>query len=236
MRATIKAYSATVLPFPSIIIPLSVFFATKNDQDTYPTGEQQEKLESWIWRSFFSRRYSKRLEQLNLDIKEISKIKDNVDNKLGEFSVDIDESFFRNTAFSINTVNTKTFILMLASENPLNFISGSPVSLEPVLRNCNKKEFHHVYPRKYLIERGYSNRDLNCIANFVLLSKADNNKLGGNAPSIYRKVMRSNDEAVRLILKRSLCPLDIFHDDYTRFLDARTIILLDKAKQLMRID
>jgi hypothetical protein len=122
---------------------------------------------------------------------------------------------------------------MIANEGPLNFISGSPVALEPVLRNCNKKEFHHVYPKKYLIEQGIPVKEINSLLNFVMLSKADNNKLGGNRPSLYKPNMKNNEEAVRLILKRALCPEDIFHDDNKRFFEERIVLLINKANELM---
>jgi hypothetical protein len=152
LRTSVKAYSASVLPFPSIIIPLSVYFATENDQDTHPSADAQERLVRWVWRTLFSRRYSKRLEQLNDDISEMFKLRAGAANTLGDFNVELNGDFFIRSQFNLNAANTKTFILMLASEGPLNFINGSSVSVEPVLRACNKKEFHHVYPRKFLSE------------------------------------------------------------------------------------
>ncbi len=233
LRSSLNAYSADVLPFPSIIIPLTVYFASTSDQDTHPTADVHARIERWAWRTFFSRRYSKRLEQMNADIKEMQRLKLKGSSSLGEFVVDLDTDFFRKTQFSLNTANTKTFILMLAREGPSNFVNGSPVSIEPVLRNCNKKEFHHVYPRKFLSDQGVSNNDINAIVNFVVLSKADNNKLGGVAPSKYRAIMPASAESVRIILTKALCPLDIFHDTYTRFCDERAKLLVSKAKKLM---
>src|SRR4030095_11263571 len=117
---------------------------------------------------------------------EMQLLKRNQPNKLGIFDVEINETFFTKTSFSLGTVNTKTFILMLASEGALNFLSGSPISLEPVLRNCNKREFHHIFPKKFLTDSKVADARINALTNFVLLSKADNNQLGGVAPSIYR--------------------------------------------------
>ena len=131
---------------------------------------------------------------MNTDIHEMHLLKEQKPNKLGIFDVEIDKSFFTKTTFSISTVNTKTFILMLANEGSLNFISGSPITLEPVLRSCNKREFHHVFPKKFLSDSGFSNNRINALTNFVLLSKADNNKLGGVAPSVYRKRMPTSEE------------------------------------------
>lgn len=235
LRTNFKVYSTQVLPFPTIIIPLSVFFSTANDQDTHPSEAQHKILSTWVWRTFFSRRYSKRLEQLNTDITEIGLLKQDKPNKLGAFDVGISDTFFTKTSFNLNTVNTKTFILMLAHEGPLNFVSGTPVPLEPVLRNCNKKEFHHVFPKKFLEGLNVPNSRINALSNLVILSKADNNKLGGVAPSEYRKKMPSNDESIRLILKKAIAPSVMFNDDFEQFEEERVTLLVRKAKELMGI-
>jgi len=235
LRASLKVYSTQVLPFPTLLIPLSVFFATSNDQDTHPTHEQHEKLVHWAWRVFFTRRYSRRLEQLNADIVQINVLKNGLPSKLGEFSVDISPSFFTENTFTLSTVNTKTFILMLANEGPVNFISGSPIQLESVLRDCNKKEFHHIYPKAFLSQQKIPNTRINSLANFTILSRADNNMLGGTSPSDYRKRITQNEEALRIIMKKSLCPENIFHDDFHRFLEERTAVLVACANRLMGI-
>jgi hypothetical protein len=71
-----NAYSAAVLPFSNIVIPLSVFFSTNLEQDRVPSSSQREQILQWIWRTFFSRRYSKRLEQLNDDIRHIKNLRE----------------------------------------------------------------------------------------------------------------------------------------------------------------
>lgn len=75
LRTNFEVLSINSLPFVTLLIPLCVFFATNRDQSTHPTAEQRQRLIRWIWRTFFSRRYSKRLEQLNVDIREIVNLK-----------------------------------------------------------------------------------------------------------------------------------------------------------------
>lgn len=234
LRSALKVYSANILPFPSIIIPLSVYFSTAKDQDTHPPSDHQEVLEAWVWKTFFSRRYSKRLEQLNDDIKEIKKLKSGDIHSLGKFNVKLENDFFTKSQFNLSTANTRTFILMLARSGPLNFINGSDVELGPVLRNCNKKEFHHVFPKKFLASLGVEIKDINAIVNFVILAKADNNKLSGDSPSTYRALMPRDDDTVVRILEKSLCPVDIFNDNHTSFYTKRADILIEMANLLMR--
>lgn len=235
LQANCNAYSAAVLPFANIIIPLSVFFATAAEQDTAPTSEQRDTLLIWIWRTFFSRRYSKRLEQLNDDIVQVKMLREMQENTLGKFDVDFNERFFTESQFNLNTVNTKAFILLLANHGPLSFISGSPVALSSVLREANKKEFHHLYPRKYLTDQGEPLARVNSLVNFAIINRAENNKLGGVCPSQYRAKMPINEESTKFILAKSLCPETLFSDDFDSFVKDRAALLVAKANELMQM-
>ncbi|MGC4003630.1 MAG: hypothetical protein QM811_11065 [Pirellulales bacterium] len=138
--------------------------------------------------------------------------------------------FFIQNAFRVNTVNTKTFVLMLAQKRPLNFISGQPVALNSVLREYNRSEFHHLYPRSFLNEAGMPANQQGPLANFAFLSKVDNTALGGSAPSIYRAMMPSN---VTDILESSLVPNSLFEDDYPKFIHERSLLLERYASELI---
>ena len=69
-----------------------------------------------------------------------------------------------------------------------------------------------------------------------MLSKADNNRLGGRAPSLYRESMPADDSEVRRILYHALCPQSLFSDNYDEFLRDRTQLLLRAAMRLMQGD
>jgi len=234
LRTSLKAYSTSVLPYPTVIIPLSVFFATNKDQSTHPNSSQQIILTRWLWRTFFTRRYSKRLEQLNQDVAEMKKLRDNVAHKLGEFDHSVDASFFSKSAFSLRSTNTRTFILLLASVSPLDFIGGGEIALGAVLRECNKKEFHHVYPRAMLLAQNEDKMLINSIANFCFLPRASNNAISDKPPSVYRQLMPTDPAKVAEIMNRALCPTDIFHDDLNRFINERCDLLVQKAQRLMQ--
>ncbi|MFG6100984.1 DUF262 domain-containing protein [Leptolyngbyaceae cyanobacterium CCMR0082] len=233
LRTSFKAYSTKVLPYATAIIPLSVFFATTRDQSTHPDSTQQSTLKRWLWRTFFTRRYSKRLEQLNQDVREIRKLRDGAPNNLGEFEHSIDASFFTKSTFNVRNTNARTHILMLASASPLDFISGEEIALNSVLRECNKKEFHHIYPKALLKEQNIDDKTINSIANFCILARASNNRISDSQPSKYRALMPEDSETVTSIMNHALCPADIFHDDFNRFLTERCDLLVRTAQQLM---
>ncbi len=236
LRLNCNAYSAAVLPFSNIIIPLSVFFSTNSEQDRVPSSSQRDQLLQWIWRTFFSRRYSKRLEQLNDDIRHINNLREGRESQLGAFAVDLEKSFFTTSQFNLRSVNTKAFVLLLASQGPLSFISGSPVALGNVLSEANKKEFHHVFPRKYLLSTGEPSAKINALVNFAMINRAENNSLGGIKPSLYRDKMPNNGQSLGFILSKSLCPASLFSDSYPVFIDERSKLLLERAYELMNLE
>ena len=49
----------------------------------------------------------------------------------------------------------------------------------------NRSDVHHVFPKKYLKEHGYSSKQYNQIANLVLAQNEINISIGGTGPEIY---------------------------------------------------
>jgi hypothetical protein len=237
LRRNLRVESVNNLPFLPLLVPLSVFFAVPGDQTVQVTDAQRAQLVRWFWRSCFSRRYSSGvLRNLNADIAEMDKLKSGRESRLDDFNVAIEQSFFTENVFRIDSVNTKTFVLMLANKNPLSFTSGQPINLANVLRDYNRNEFHHLYPRAYLrtLDNGprKPDSDTNCLANFCFLSRADNNSLGGVAPSAYRAKLPAG-HTMDTILESALCPYSLFDDNYDNFVQARAAKLTEEATKFI---
>lgn len=218
------------LPFATQLVPLSVFFAIPGNKERNYTREQSEKINKWFWKSSFSRRYSSGvIRNLNADIAEMSKLRDDEESNLGGFDFQIGNSFFLQNTFGITSVNTKTFILMLAQHDPLSFLSGAPVDLEAKLKDANRTEFHHLMPRKFLRDSEQTLISDSILANFSFMSRADNREIGGDAPSKYRARMKGD---ISQTLSRSLIPESLFEDNYEKFVEERALLLLDIAAGL----
>lgn len=232
LRGNLRVQSIVNLPFSTLLVPLCVFFARPGDTFAQVTDQQRRRLVRWVWRSCFSRRFSSGvLRNLKDDIGAIELLKAGRPNTLGDFPVIINAAFFGGNSFRTNSVNTKSFVLMLAQRDPLSFVSGQPVSLAQVLKDYNRSEFHHLYPRAFLSGLGVSEDVQNKLGNFCFLSKADNVVLGGVAPSVYRARMPENVDA---ILDRALCPPSLFGDNYAQFLEDRSLLLERFANELIQ--
>ncbi|WP_413248492.1 DUF262 domain-containing protein [Sinomonas flava] len=234
VRAQIGVQKLINLPYPTVLVPLTVFFSHKDGGSRAVTDEQRAVLERWLWRSFFSRRFSAGvLRNLKRDIEEISKLRDRRPSALGDISVNLEADFFREKRFSISAVDTKSFVLLLVNASPLSFVSGSPVSLADTLTKYNRSEFHHLMPQAFLNKKyGHSAAEASVLANFAIISAADNKSLGGAAPSEYRSKMAGPTKEPE-ILKQAICPPSLFDDDFEEFLNERSLLLLDKANKLM---
>jgi hypothetical protein len=231
LRANLEVHALKNLPYATFLVPLSAFFAIEGNQSvTYDAG-QRDRIMKWFWRSCMSRRYSSDvIRKLETDIAELVKLKNGESSAIDSMEFSVSTEWFYDAGFNTYGVATKVFILMLAQWQPRSFVSGNRISLEPVLKDYNRNEFHHCYPRKYLKDLGRETRDINRLANFVFMSRADNSKLGGVAPSKYRERMSTDAEAA--ILADALCPPELFDDDYDAFLRLRTAILIRAAWQL----
>lgn len=231
------------LPYATILIPLSVFYASDKKYVNIEDS-QRAQINTWFWKTCFAARYSAGVQRnLKTDIDNMIKLKHDANStELTNFSLSLSESYFTENKFLMNTVKTKTFILLLTSLNPKSFLSGKNVDLDKVLERYNRKEFHHVFPKKYLENilddngnRIYSDKSINSLANFAIISSADNLKILKKSPAEYVEEMPSDQDRLNKILDASMIPNDFYDLDFDSFISKRVLKLIDYAKKLTAI-
>lgn len=216
------------IPYQTILVPLAVFFAVSGSKQIVVSADQRAKLLRWFWSVSFARRYSSGvIRHLEDDIKAVLQLKGGQQSNLGNFTADVDDEFFLQNSFGIQNVNTKTYVLFLAQQNPVSFVSGTPVDLNEKLREYNNAEFHHLMPKGYVKTLAATQYSVNCLANHCFLSRSENKHLGGVKPSEYRSKMAVN---IAEILESALCPPSLFADHFDNFVRDRATILKHKAK------
>jgi len=225
------------LPFQTILVPLSVFFAVPDNKHIVVNEQQRAKLLRWFWRVCFTRRYSSGvIRHLDDDIKAMLQLKGGQQSNLGTFDADIEGiAPMLADKFGIASVNTKTFILLLAQQSPRSFISGLPLDLNEKLKEYNRAEFHHMMPRAFVRakygEGARQARDAESLVNFCFLSRSENSALGGDAPSKYREKM---PQEVAPILQGAVCPESLFTDDLGQFWAERFEMLSSVIGKLIK--
>ena len=232
LQKELHLYSLAFVPYPAMIVSLVKFFGTDKIGGQLYNDKQRKQLIKWFWKSCFSRRYSSGVNNAHqTDLNAMKKLRENEDTDISTFKCNISESFFTDNQFNINSVNTKTFIALLASKTPRSFISGAKVDLATTLKLSSSKEFHHIFPDKYLQRLGKERRERYQLANFCFLNNADNQKIKDKAPDEYIKYL--NPESVSEVLCAAICPENTFELSYDEFIDKRKKMLTDYAKSLI---
>ncbi|THD30702.1 MAG: DUF262 domain-containing protein [Flavobacterium johnsoniae] len=225
----IKHYK--MLAFPGILVALSAFFATDKKDGTNYTSKQNIIIKKWFWRSLFSRRYSAGVnEHQSNDIGQMLQLLENEDHtfKLPQNELKID---FKKSNFSYANANSKTLISMLNQNNPISLLSGSRIDLDKVLKKGSKHEYHHIFPKKYLINLGKTRNEINSLANICFLTRSDNNNIKDRSPNIYSS--RISKEKASEYLQSAFIPINFGSLSYEDFLDERINLLESFAKKLM---
>jgi hypothetical protein len=228
LTKNLKVEQLSNLPFETLLIPLSVFFSNLGNKHFNYSDDQRQKLISWFWKASFSKRYNAGTNKnINKDIEEIIKLKYNTKlSSLNAIPFNIDGDFFLNNGFTMNTVITKAFILLLAQNSPRSFISGAYITLSKVLKEYNRNEFHHIYPKAFVnsLSKDAIHYSVNSLANFCMLSRADNKKIDCKRPSLYRKEdMPTECDAIctSTFIKED----KLISDNFDEFLEDRAIAL-----------
>lgn len=231
LRKELNIYNLKNLPYPSMLIALTAFFASDKKNGKTFDDKQRAEIIKWFWKSCFSRRYSSGVNDVQeIDIKAMEMLSVDSDYCISDFKCTISRSFFCDNQFNIGAANTKTFILLLASKTPRSFISGAKVDLSKTLKTSTSREFHHIFPDKYLQRNGFAKSEIYCLANFCFLNNADNQKIKDRAPSDY-KVEIVGD--LKEIMEYAICPENALDMDYETFVDKRADMLLRYAYSLI---
>ncbi len=232
LKDQLKVHSLDWMPFPSMIVSLSAFFATDRVSGKTYTDKQRREIIKWFWKSNFSRRYNSGIQDKHrTDIKNLKELSADENKVIVNFESTIEQSYFLESNFTMGTVNTKTFVLMLANEEPKSFISGANVRLGDVLKTVNRNEFHHIFPKNFLERNGFDKKKINCLANFCFLNNADNQKIKDKDPKVYKSLLPSS--SIKEIMGHSLCAENSLDLDYDEFLNKRVEILIEKANLLI---
>lgn len=222
--------SLKVLPYKSMIIPLARCFATEKAAGFHPNAQQREALRRWFWHSCFSRRYSNSVDNaIAHDIDGVIKLLSNDTAEFDKRTFVVQPSYFIENTFSLTSVNTKVFILLLASLKPKSFLSAAEVDLANVLVSCNRTEFHHIFPKNHLaaVLGVKLKAEQFMLANFAFLSQKDNRSIQDKAPGDYVVMMPPG--SLDAIFAGSAIPKGGLNMTYADFTETRAKILAEKA-------
>ncbi|WP_247527510.1 DUF262 domain-containing protein [Bradyrhizobium sp. 199] len=231
LRKNLHVENLDNLPYNNLLVPLTVFFAGEPSKQKKVTNNQRKEILRWFWHTCIHRKYnSQPIKSLREDVVEFAKLAEGSLAKLTHPANSFTPLFFLTNTFRLNSVVSRTFILLLAQNGPRSFISGNKIDLRKALKEYNRNEFHHIHPRSFLKTSKNSKLDDSCLANMCFLSRSDNNTISGSAPSEYRKKL---GEDIDDIETANFLPPSTWEDDFGQFVSARATLLFDYAKELL---
>jgi hypothetical protein len=232
LRTQLQVRHLKFLPYPSLLIPLCAYFS--RNQSTGVSNEDIRVILRWFWRTTFTHRYSGNpARNIKQDVVAAIELREGHESSLDKIDAEVSTSFYLQNTFNNRTVATRAFILQLASHSPRSFIGGGAITLDDVLSEPNRREYHHCYPRAYISKSGIESvYDVNCLANFAFLNRSENREISDKAPSVYRSLMADN---VDDILASQVIDANLFDDDLDEFLRRRAEKLMFDAGNLMDV-
>ena len=219
------------LPRVQQIVPLTYLFSKTNSL----TVDQSSCIKKWFWRTSFSTRYSASTDQkMDDDIEFINLLLANDFSGIDKYQTNLNLIQLENLKFSKSNSFVRAFLLLLAQENPLDLTNGNIVDVGIALSQYNRKQYHHIFPRAFLKNKGLTNDQINRAVNFCILPATSNRLISDKDPSDYfiNIIPQANLDT---ILESNLVPTDMNiynNDDYDAFYKERASLVLDKINDL----
>lgn len=125
---------------------------------------------------------------------------------------------------------------------PILFDTAPLAQYFSVGANGNNKAFekHHIFPKQYLDEIGYTeDREKNQIANFALIDSSLNKYISDDPPAVYVSRLREKlgEEGYKLACAQNALPDNFEHMSYPEFLHQRRLLMAQIVKKAyMKLD
>ncbi len=153
-----------------------------------PSSKQRLLLKQWFWKTAVNEYFAgwNTTDMANDQRAAAQFAKGNMES-LNYGITNPNSDLWQEQQYRQNTALSKILTLLLAFNSPVDILTGQTIDYSRALHQANSKEFHHFFPRDFLLGRNVDPRKVNALGNFVMLTAASNKKITNKAPSIYLK-------------------------------------------------
>lgn len=228
LEGQLKIRNVVFVPFPIMIIPIVCFYAKLKK----PNAIQFKQLKKWFWQCALTQRYKAGTNRLVLeDLGKIQSVSEG-QTPFDEITITVKPSIF-NGSWRINSTAAKAALCLMAQMRPKSFLTGSEVDLGAVLSAYNARQFHHIYPKAHLSNKGISFHEANVIANICFLSASENNAISDRDPEQYFKEIPADQACA--IFDGALIPNEARDGklSFEKFIELRAIALANIGQKLL---
>ncbi len=199
-------------------------------------ARQRDKLLYWHIHSFLSGRFTGSTETaLNQDLRVLGDTSTAVDRLIEQLRQSRRDLRIRPEDFAVSSLGARFYPLLYMLTrvgSARNWGDGLPLSAH-LLGKLNALQVHHIFPKALLYKHGYSQPDVNAIANFCFLTQGTNLDISAKEPAIY---FREIEEKYPGALASQWIPMDHTFwkvEQYKDFLAERRKLLADAANEFL---
>lgn len=192
----LKVFEARDVPYGSQVTALAaVLCLVQEKQKDWETVESRERLARWFWNGVFGEMYAGTVEGLlRRDCAQVPAWLLGADDVPETVA---DASFAASRLRGLRTRQSAAYkgiyaLLMRSGSGALDFVTGKPTEEQQFADE--QIEIHHVFPKKWCIDHGYTKEDFDSIINRTPLSLRANRLIGKRAPSDYLPLVQREAE------------------------------------------
>lgn len=205
-----------------------------------PTSAQYAAMRGWFWQTALTGYYDGwNTKKMAADLAAIERFRQ------GAKTIDVQcpplsTRLWTAEQYRRDSSRTKALALMLAAAGPLDLRTGARIDSGRALAMANDMQFHHFFPKAWLMRQETTYEEANLLANIVMLTAISNQAVTDYPPAAYLKdeIDFCGEIEMRRRLESLLISPQAFdaamQGDYKAFVAARAETLLAWANDLTR--
>lgn len=205
-----------------------------------PTSAQYAAMRGWFWQTALTGYYDGwNTRKMVADLAAIERFRQ------GAKTIDVrcpplSTRLWTADQYRRDSARTKALALMLAAVGPVDLRTGARIDSGRALAMTNDMQFHHFFPKAWLMRQGTPYEEANLLANVVMLTAISNQAVADDPPAAYLKdeIDFCGEAEMRRRLESLLISPQAFdaamQGDYRAFVAARSETLLAWANDLTR--
>jgi hypothetical protein len=205
-----------------------------------PTGAQFRQIRSWFWATALTGYFEGwNAGKMAADLAAVTRFAGGA--KTFEITLPAPSiGLWIAQQYRRDTARTKALALMLAAAGPRDLRSGQRIDVGRALALPNELQFHHFFPKNWLMTQGVPYEDTNVLANIAMLTAVSNQLIADQAPAAYLEYELGfcSEQELLARLDSLLISPQAYQaaksNDYRRFIAIRGDDLLSWAADLMR--
>ncbi len=234
LTAQIGVPNQSILPYSNQIVVLAELFRRLSR----PSPEQYSQIKKWFWRTTLTGYFRGwNTGQMASDLKALEAFADGSSSEIALSEPKPTMEIWLTRQFRSNNAHAKMLALMLSQVHPRDLLTGMRIPLDKTLAWENSREFHHIFPKQFLVKAKAEPQTVNCLANCTLLTSSSNKGILSAKPSEYffvafEKLDNDFDDVLRSNLISDAALGAALNDDFPTFLRERAHTIHLYALQL----